>query len=152
MRRRAVIFDDNDLIRHNLWYFFDQRGYQVFTFPEPGVCPLHVVRECPCPGDTSCADLIISDVDMLGRNGIDYVEKLLEKGCKLRNLAFMSGYFTARDADRAAKLGCVLFSKPFEMDAIAAWVEVVEQSIPPGRMLYDWFDASRLRDPSNLPG
>jgi len=152
MRRRAVIFDDNDLIRRNLWYFFDHRGYEVFTFPEPGVCSLHAVRECPCPGDASCADLIISDVNMLGTNGIDYMEKLLRKGCKLRNLAFISGYFTPRDIERAAKLGCVLFSKPFEMQAIADWVEIVEQSIPTGRILYNWSDASRLGDPSNLPG
>lgn len=56
MGRRAVIFDDNDSIRRNLWYFFDQRGYEVFTFPEPGVCALHVVRECPCPANISCAE------------------------------------------------------------------------------------------------
>ena len=150
MRRRAVIFDDNVLIRLNLWYFFDQRGYEVFTFPEPRVCPLHVARECPCPGDTCCADLIISDVDMVGTNGIDYIERLLEKGCKLRNLAFMSGAFMPGDDERAAKLGCALFSKPLDMHAIATWVEVVEQSISPRRVLYDWFDARRL-DASNLP-
>lgn len=146
MRRRAVIFDDNDLIRRNLWYFFDQRGYEVYTFRGPGICPLHVVRECPCPGDTSCADLIISDVNMLGMNGIDYIERLIRKGCKVRNFAFMSGYFTPTDMERTAKLGCALFSKPFDMHSIAAWVELVEQSICPRRVLYDWFDASGPRD------
>lgn len=152
MRRRAVIFDDNDLIRRNLWYFFDQRGYEVYTFRGPGICPLHVVRECPCPGDTSCADLIISDVNMLGMNGIDYIEKLIQKGCKLRNLALMSGDFTPADVARAANLGCVLFSKPLDMHAITAWVEVVEQAVLPGRILHDWFDANRRGYPSNSAG
>jgi DNA-binding response OmpR family regulator len=138
MRHRAVIFDDNDLVRRSLWYFFDQRGYEVFTFPEPGLCPLHVDRECPCPGETSCADLIISDVDMLGINGIDYIESLIEKGCKLRHFALMSGNFSDTDVARASKIGCMLFTKPVEMDWFAAWVEVVEKSIPSERVLYDW--------------
>lgn len=138
MRRRAVIFEDNDLIRRSLWYFFDHRGYEVYTFPEPGLCPLHVVQECPCPGDTSCADLILSDVDMLGANGVDYIEKLIGKGCKQRNFALMSGNFTPTDLDRAAKIGCVLFPKPLDMHAITAWVEAVEQSIPSERILYNW--------------
>jgi DNA-binding response OmpR family regulator len=144
VRRRAVIFDDNDLIRRNLWYFFDQRGYEVFTFPEPGLCPLHVVRECPCPVDASCADLIISDVDMLGTNGIDYIESLIAKGCKQRNFALMSGNFASADIARAVKLGCVLFSKPLDMHAIAAWVEAVEQSIPSARILYNWVAADQI--------
>jgi DNA-binding response OmpR family regulator len=138
VRRRAVIFDDNDLIRHSLWVFFDQRGYEVFTFPEPGLCPLHVVRECPCPGDASCADLIISDVEMWNANGIDYIEQLLVKGCKQKHFALMSGNFSDADLVRASKIGCVLFTKPLEMDAVEAWVKVVERSIPSERVLYDW--------------
>ena len=141
MRRRAVIFDDNDLIRRNLWYFFDQRGYEVFTFPEPELCPLHVVRECPCPGDMSCADLVISDVQMLGVNGIDWIGNLIAKGCKQRHFALMSGNFSEADLARASRIGCVLFTKPLEMDGFAAWVEVVENSIPSGRLLYDWIRA-----------
>lgn len=141
MRRRAVIFDDNDLIRHALWSFFDQRGYEVLTFPEPGLCPLHIVRECPCLGETSCADLIISDVDMLNVNGIDYIEQLIAKGCKQKHFALMSGSFSDDDLARASKIGCVLFTKPLEMDAIAAWVKKVEESIPSGRILYDWVAA-----------
>jgi len=138
VRRRAVIFDDNDLLRRSLWYFFDQRGYEIFSFPEPGFCPLHVVRECPCPGNTSCADLIISDVDMLGINGIDCIESLIEKGCRQRHFALMSGNFSDTDLARASKIGCALFTKPIEMDAFAAWVDLVEKSIPSGRILYDW--------------
>jgi DNA-binding NarL/FixJ family response regulator len=118
-----------------------QRGYEVLTFPEPGLCPLHAVRECPCPAEESCADLIISDVDMLNVNGIDYIERLVVKGCKQRHFALMSGQFSDNDLARASKLGCVAFTKPLEMDVIAAWVEMVERSIPPGRVLYHWVAA-----------
>ena len=138
MRRRAVIFDDNDLIRFTLWHLFDQRGYEVFTFPEPGLCPLHVVQECPFPGDSSCADLIISDVNMFGESGIDFIEKLVEKGCKQRRFALMSGTFSAADLVRGERLGCKLFTKPLKMAEVAAWVEEVERIIPANRILYDW--------------
>jgi len=141
MRRRAVIFDDSDLIRRMLWYFFDQRGYEVFTFPEPGLCPLHLVHECPCPGVTRCADLIISDVNMMGANGIDYLERLIRKGCKQRHFALISGAFTDQDLERAAGIGCMLFTKPLNMDTIQIWVESVEQCVSPERVLYDWIEA-----------
>ena len=138
MRRRAVIFDDNDLIRFTLWHLFDQRGYEVFTFPEPGLCPLDVVQECPCPRNSSCADLIMSDVNMLGENGIDFIEELVEKGCKQRRFALMSATFSATDLARAEKLGCKLFTKPLQLADVVAWVEIVERTIPSERILYDW--------------
>lgn len=141
MRRRAVIFDDNDLIRRMLWFFFDQRGYEVFTFPEPGLCPLHVVHKCPCPGESSCADLTISDVNMLGANGIDYIERLIEKGCKQRHFALISASFSETDLARAAKISCALFTKPLDIKAIQDWVESVEQRIAPERVLYNWIEA-----------
>ena len=138
MRRRVVIFEDHALVRYSLWHYFAGRGYEVFTFPEPGLCPLDVVQECPCPGETSCADLIISDLDLWGKNGIDCIERLIEKGCKQRRFALMSGYFSDADLTRASKLACVIFTKPLEMDAFVAWVEEVEKAIPSGRVLHDW--------------
>jgi DNA-binding response OmpR family regulator len=138
MRKRAVIFDDNEFIRFHLWRFFDRRGYEVFTFPTPDLCPLHVSQACPCPAGTSCADLVISDVSMVGMNGIDYIEKLLEKGCKQRHFAIMSGAFSEADLARGAKMGCALFTKPLEMDVLKTWVEAVEQSVLPDRQLHNW--------------
>jgi DNA-binding response OmpR family regulator len=138
MRKRAVIFDDEPLFRRALWIFFDQRNYEVLTFPEPGVCPLHVHQQCPCPEGTLCSDLVISDVNMFGKNGIDYIEELMKKGCRQQHLALMSGGFSDVDRERAAKLGCALFDKPLDMDALMAWVESVEKAISPERKLFDW--------------
>jgi CheY-like chemotaxis protein len=138
MRRRVVILDDNALIRQLLWKLFDERGYEVFTFPNPDMCPLHVVRECPCPADTSCADLIISDVNMLQGNGIDFLEQLLQKGCKQRHFALISAGFSQADLDRAAKLGCALFDKPLDFEKLMKWVQKVERSIPSTRVLFNW--------------
>lgn len=138
MRRRAVIFDDNDLIRFALRSLLDRRGYEVLTFPEPGLCPLHVIQECPCPANTRCADLIMSDVNMMGVNGIEFVEQLIQKGCRRPHFSLMSACFSSDDLVRASKLGCALFTKPLDMHRVTAWVEEVERSIPSERILFDW--------------
>lgn len=138
MRKRAVIFDDERLFRVFLWDFFDRRNYEVLTFPEPGVCPLHVHPQCPCPDGTVCSDVVISDVNMFGKNGIDYIEELMRKGCKQQHFALMSGCFSDADRERAARLGCGLFDKPLEIDALTTWVESVEKMISPERRLFDW--------------
>jgi CheY-like chemotaxis protein len=138
VRRRAVIFDDDSLIRYALWDLFDGRGYEVFTFPEPGLCPLHVVLQCPCPTGTSCADLILSDVNMHAANGIDYIEQLIQKGCRQRHFALMSGHFSEDDLARGPELGCKLFTKPLDMEEVKNWIEEVERTIPLERVLFDW--------------
>jgi DNA-binding response OmpR family regulator len=134
----VVIFDDEPLIRRALWTFFDQRNYEVLPFPEPGACPLSRHQQCPCPEGTSCSDLVISDVNMFGKNGIDYLETLMKKGCRQRHFALMSGGFSDVDRQRAAKLGCALFDKPLDMVALTAWVESVEKAISPERKLFNW--------------
>jgi len=141
-RRRAIIFDDERGVRTALWLFFDKRNYEVFTFPYPDLCPLHVASECPCPLGTVCADIIISDVNMLGRNGLDFVEKLIDKGCRQRHFALMSGAFTDADRERASRLGCAVLEKPFDMEALTAWVEATEKSIPTDRVLFDWSEVA----------
>jgi DNA-binding response OmpR family regulator len=138
MRRRAVIFDDDPLIRYALWHLFDDREYEVFTFPEPGLCPLHVVLQCPCPTGTSCADLILSDVNMHAANGIDYIQQLIQKGCRQRHFALMSGNFSDHDLTRGSELRCKLFTKPLDMDEVKNWIEGVERSIASERVLFDW--------------
>lgn len=138
MRRRAVIFDDDYLIRFTLWDLFDRRGYEVFTFPEPDLCPLHAVLQCPCPVGTSCSDLIISDVNMHASNGIDYIQQLIEKGCRQRHFALMSGNFSERDMTRGSELGCKLFTKPLDLEQVKDWVAEVERLIPGERLLFDW--------------
>lgn len=138
MTKRAVIFDDEELYRSVLWHFFDKRGYEVLTFPYPDMCPLHISSECPCPLETSCADIILSDVNMLGRNGVDFIEQLINKGCRHKNFALISGAFTDQDRARASRLGCAVFEKPLDMQALIAWVEDIEKLLPPERTLFDW--------------
>jgi len=138
MRYRAIILDDDSAVRSLLRVYFDRRGYEVLTFPDPGLCPLHSATECACPAAAACADLIVSDVRMIDANGIEFLEKLIQKGCKQRNFALMSGDFSEQDVERAAGLGCVVFPKPLDFGKFTTWVQHVERSVSPGRVLADW--------------
>jgi DNA-binding response OmpR family regulator len=140
MRLRAIVFDDEPLMRQLLWAVFDQRGYEVFSFPDPGVCPLHVAERCPCPGGTVCADVIISDLQMPDVNGLDSLESLIGKGCQRPHFAMTSGQWTETTASRARQIGCRLFAKPFHINDIIQWLGEVEPLIVQDRQLINWFE------------
>jgi DNA-binding response OmpR family regulator len=138
MRLRALIFEDEAGLRQLLWTVFDRRGYEVFTYPDPAVCPLQHATACPCPEGSICADVIVSDIHMPGTQGIDFVEGLLRKKCRRPRLAIMSGHWTEAERARATRLGCEVFEKPFKLAEMAAWLDEVERTIAPGRRLFDW--------------
>ena len=76
MNYRTLIFDDEKEIRQILWTLFDDRGYEVLTFPHPGLCPLSEAYECPCPKGQACSDIIISDVEMPCMDGYTLVTSI----------------------------------------------------------------------------
>ena len=135
---RALIFDDDETIRKILWMFFDDRGYEVFTFPHPKSCDLVDLKTCLCPVSHACADLILTDLNMPFMKGLDFIEHQKSKGCKVSNLALMSGDLTEEVSERAGILGIKLFEKPFSVKELEEWVEAGEKNIPENRSLYDW--------------
>ncbi len=83
---RVLIFDDDESVRSMLWQFFDNRGYEVFTFPHPKACPLCDIESCECPLDETCSDIILTDLEMPNMQGIVFLENQLSKGCKCEHL------------------------------------------------------------------
>jgi len=136
---RVLIFDDDAIIRKILWQYFDNRKYEVLTFPHPKSCALCDIQSCDCPIQEACADIIISDLNMPFMKGLDFLELQITKGCKAKHLALMSGDLTATDADRAVQHGIKLFEKPFVFKELDEWVKVVEEEIPAERRLADWY-------------
>jgi DNA-binding NtrC family response regulator len=136
---RILIFDDDSSIRDLLWNYFDHRGYEVFTFPHPRSCPICELHECMCPLDAACADLIISDLNMPYVRGLDFLAQQISKGCKVRNLALMTGELQAADREQAERLGVRVFEKPFRLADIEKWAEEAEAAIPRSRKLSNWY-------------
>jgi CheY-like chemotaxis protein len=139
MSLRVLIFDDDQAIRRILWSFFDKRGYEVFTFPHPAICPLSGEQACPCPVEQSCTDVILSDLHMPVQNGLLFLEEQIKKGCRCQNFALMSGLLSDADISKAESLGIKLFEKPFNLQEIQDWLEGVEKSIDSRRNLSNWF-------------
>jgi DNA-binding response OmpR family regulator len=138
MRYRALVFEDDDDIRSLLWSALDQRGYEVFTFPHPGACPLYVSSTCECPLPASCCDFIISDIEMPVARGIDLVASQLKKGCKCAHIALISGSWVEADIRWAEQAGCKVFHKPFTLAALHDWLDQCERQIQPDRCLSTW--------------
>lgn len=140
MRRiRALIFDDNESICSVLWRLLEKRGYEVFTFLDPDSCSLHRTPTCPCPMDHACVDIIITDINMPNVSGLEFIKNQLKKGCKVKNVALMSGTWTDYEAEYAQRLGCQVFHKPFSLDELNEWLDDCEKKIDTNRALSNWF-------------
>ena len=138
MQYRAFIFDDQKEVRQILWSFFDSRGYEVFTFPHPASCPLSEEEICPCSHKETCADVILSDLNMPVKKGLDFLEEQIKKGCRCEHFALISGYFSKEDVTKAKSLGIEIFHKPFTLKQIIDWLDPIEKAITKERKLSDW--------------
>lgn len=138
-RIRALVFDDDQVVRELLSSVLLRRGYEVYAFSEPGVCPLVSERQCPCPARYSCADIIITDLNMPNMTGLDLIENQIDRGCKVRNLAVLSGDWSDHEVKRASQLGCMTFSKPLRVAELNEWLNQCEKGIDPERKLWNWF-------------
>ena len=139
MKLRAFLFEDDLLVRSLLQMLLEHRGYEVVAFSDPALCPLHPAPACQCPPGQTCADVILSDLQMPNVHGLEFAERQLEKGCKCQHRALMSGAWSEADRARAQELGCRVFDKPVSSEQLQDWLDEVEQTVDPGRMLFDGY-------------
>jgi len=139
MKPRILIFEDNDSLRSTLNNLLQELGFEVFTFPDPGMCPLRASGDTGCPLDHACSDIIISDVNMPTETGLEFIKERLKNGCKIKYRALMSGDWSETDLQKAQKLGCRIFHKPFSLDELLQWLNDCRKRIDSERELSDWF-------------
>jgi len=138
-RMRALIFDDDKKVRHLLKMFLHLKGYEVFTYGIPSLCPLQHSHECRCEKNQACADILIVDIDMPNISGIDFVEDQIRKGCKIQNIAIMSDTWSMTNMKRARDLGHEIFEKPLTLSAIRKWADKCEERKDPCKEISNWF-------------
>ena len=141
---RVLIFEDNNFVRCTLKDFLGDFGYEVFTFEDPVASPLYKKNECDCRSGKTCADIIISDVNMPFVNGLDFIKGQIQKGCKVKSRALMSGDWTHANLQSAENLGCRIFTKPFDILEIVRWIEDCQKRVDPIRELSDGFGTEEL--------
>ena len=127
---RVVIFDDEIFILNMLRDFFVLRGYEVLSYSDPtALCPLFGADGDACTYTAACADIMITDFNMPGVNGVELLEHQLRKGCRqaMRNKAVISGYIDGDSLAQVRKMGCMFLPKPFTLFALSEWVASCEQ-------------------------
>ena len=123
---KAIIIDDDPGVLACLRRILQGRGFNVLTYENPVHSPLFKDKECPCSlRDDGCPDLIISDFCMPMMNGVALLEFTMQKGCRCRHLALISGYGVEKeDMNRLASYGARYFLKPISND-FYSWLNEV---------------------------
>jgi DNA-binding response OmpR family regulator len=123
---RVIVLDDDKDLREMLKTALTAKGHDVQAYSDPTQVPFFHGNDCPCKPEQSCTDILLADIVMPQMEGIDLMRKLKEDGCwpmSLGNVAVMSGYLTLHYMNELHELGIHYFRKPFELEAIYAWID-----------------------------
>ena len=126
---RVMIYDDDQIVLDMLKLFFTRRGYEVFDYIEPVVCPLKKNPANSCDNFQPCVDVIISDYQMPKMTGIELLQNQSKKGCKVdtKMKAIMSGYSDDHIITQCNELGYSFFQKPFTFSKLSTWLSEHEK-------------------------
>ncbi len=138
-KTRIILFDDDPNIREPLEIGLKHKGYEVFIYQDPSLCSLQHSHDCQCKENERCADIVITDIDMPNVSGLDFIDDQVRKGCKIENIAIMSGAWSELDLQRTKDLGCSVFEKPFTLSILIEWIYKCEIRMDQGKELSNWF-------------
>ena len=114
-KRRVLIVDDDESIRSLLYVFFEQEGYDVAT-AETGERALESF-------EAGRFHLVMLDYFMPGMNGLEVASAMHARDPEV-TIAMITGMaHTLAHADLASAGIVRMFSKPFDLNEIAAWVQ-----------------------------
>ena len=126
---RAIICDGEVLIRNMLEHFLKKKGYDVLAYPSPSFCPIYSDRAENCSQKKQCADILMTDLYMPHKSGIELLMEQAKRGCKmdLKNKAILADYLDADVKTRIQDIGCSFFRKPFQLSELSAWLQESEK-------------------------
>jgi len=140
-RLRILLFEDNGLIRSMLGRLLLKQGWEVFSFPDPEVCPLQQSPSCGCHLPEVCADAIVTDLEMPHIDGYTFVRDLLQKGCRIHNLAMLTDSQDTVLLERATAFGFAVFTKSEGTSRLLEWLRGIEAHLQAERQLTHWAEA-----------
>lgn len=125
----AVVIDDDLFCREFMAEVLEDRGYQVARYAAAVSLPFCLCPEGNCQRQQSCADLLLTDNQMPRLSGLEMIEQLQARGCKLAvgSRAVLSGSWSQSELEKAEQLGCKTFTKPYDLQEIDAWLSACEE-------------------------
>ncbi len=126
----ALVLEDNTGCRSLLTEILTEMQLQVKAFSDP-VTYLNTRFEGDCASSCPCVGFILTDNDMPGMSGLEFLEKLANDGCKLpdERKAILSGNWSDETLARAQQLGCRVFFKPYSVAEICAWIDAHAEDV-----------------------
>jgi CheY-like chemotaxis protein len=124
----ALVLEDNLECRFLLTEILKDRHLQVQAYSDPGNY-LTTRDKRACQEGCPCLGFIMTDNHMPGMSGLEFLEILETEGCKMprERKAIISGDWTPPERERARVLGCQVFSKPYNIAEIYAWLETYSE-------------------------
>jgi len=135
MKARVLIFDDDIFIRNILRTVLSRRGYEVIEFNNPSLFLMQKDEKCQCKNNEMCCDIFITDINMPFINGVEFIKKQKEKGCKVNNIIIISGGITNEIMEDVKKIDCVFLEKPFSLSSLNKTLDKFEKLIDSDRKL-----------------
>ena len=137
MKLRILLVDDEPGIKSVYQRFFEERGHEVISAPNPTLLP--VCYERKCAPEFPCADMVLIDFRMPKMNGLDFLQMQKEKGCKApsENKIIMTGMPGDLDVEQVKALGCQVLNKPLTFAELDDLLTRVESNLSPDRQLAD---------------
>ncbi len=122
--KTVLLFEDNDSYREVMTDILQEMDLQVVAYADPTAF-LSNKADCCSAGNKPCADLLVTDNQMPGMTGLEFLEHVRARGCKLSNAckAIFSGQWAEQDHLQAINLGYKVFHKPTSLDDIVNWLD-----------------------------
>jgi CheY-like chemotaxis protein len=79
-------------------------------------------KECR-NGCDKCRNIIVSDVNMPGMDGVEFSRQLIEQGYPQCNIALMYAAWEKRQIKQISAQGVCVFHKPVCLDVLYNWIE-----------------------------
>lgn len=122
--KKALVLDDNELLRKLMSTILRSKNFEVFEYSSP----IEFLSQNPICNQNGCdeyVDLILTDNQMPGMTGLEFLEMIRGKGCTFNNrlVGIVSGYFSNEQLERARSIGVNIFHKPMSMNDISNWID-----------------------------
>lgn len=105
---RIAVVDDDESIRSIVQTFVEQEGHQ---------CVLSTTGSDPRLDQITDIDLVISDIVMPDRDGLELCAQLFERIPNLK-VMFVSGYYPTITQEQSVPPGSVFLAKPFSLEEL----------------------------------
>jgi DNA-binding NtrC family response regulator len=131
MTYRTLIIDDEPCILETLAIAIEERGHEAVTAENTSSSPACCNSLCICKDGEVCTNFLIIDQNLPGVKGLDFIEQLNQKNCKMppENRAIMSAYLDNEELARADRMGCKVLNKPVTFTKLNLWLDEREPHI-----------------------